>query len=178
MGNSPQTERGHVSTKHYRRGLCQIRRFSREKYDLLTISKAIDSACDFGKKDDLLELQSLCGNIAATQEDSRDAVYLNYYLANISSFLASKTESDIESIVCDDILDSLFLFRKAFYNKNFADIDKDTQCGILCNLGNTLAKCGRVIEAVDCFYQALNISDDFGMAHAFLGDALCYYLNF
>ena len=74
----------------------------------------------------------------------------------------------------DDNLDSAkYYYRMAL---RFGS-DNNLTAEILINLGNCLDYIGRVVEALECFDQALSLRPNFGMALGNKGKALYYYAD-
>ena len=101
------------------------------------------------------------------------AVYnlANAYLA-LFFFQAMKVQ-EIFFLKKDNLDSAKFYYRKAleFKSTNHLEAQK------FVNLGNCFDYIGRVVEALECYDQALSIEPDFGMALGNKGKALYYYAS-
>ena len=109
-------------------------------------------------------------------KDNRMASLANYNLANaylgLMEFQAKKNE--FTYFLKKDNLDlAKFYFRKALVT----EVRPPQRAQILVNIGNCFDYIGRVVEALECYDEALTLRPNFGMALGNKGKALFYYAD-
>ncbi len=109
-------------------------------------------------------------------KDNKLAPSANYNLANAYSELFRfqlEKQKEIFFLKKDNLDSAKYYYRKALGFKSGNNLTAQ----ILVNLGNCFDYIGRVVEALECYDQALGLRPNFGMALGNKGKALFYYAD-
>jgi hypothetical protein len=107
-----------------------------------------------------------------------DFTVLNYDLSNGWSYLRKLKyhfTQDDWSFQMTELTHEIFYLRKAIISPGFSNIEKERQCQIYTNLGNSFFYIGRFVEAQEYWNKALAIIPHFPMALGNKGNGLFYY---
>lgn len=106
-------------------------------------------------------------------------IHLLYVLANLWGhryrLKAHADENYLWVWDSEEHTEELASLRKAVAHPGFDRLDSPTRCSILTNLGNSLDRVGRPLEAIECWENAITIDPAFPMAHGNLGVGLSTY---
>jgi len=112
--------------------------------------------------------------VKKTYSESKKAV-LFFYLANAYAFLRSLTTPTKHIWNDKNFKKEISSLKRALYSNGFQSLPKEIQCRILVNLGNAFSKCGRYIESLECYDQALEKDPNHSMGRGNKGISLYHY---
>ena len=103
---------------------------------------------------------------------------LHYDLSNGWHYLKSlkyKTLEDVWNFQMEELTKEIFHLRKAISSVGFQKVEKERQCQIYTNIGNSFSFVGRFIEAQYYWNKAIDILPNFSMAIGNKGNGLFHY---
>ncbi|MBV6823578.1 LA2681 family HEPN domain-containing protein [Pseudomonas sp. PD9R] len=136
----------------------------------------IDAAGDAGDESILRQATQLAEAIAARVEPE-DTCLIHYSCSNAWGLLRRFEVQSWEDDTLDHptLLEQLFFLRAAIQHEGFKQLAPMLRAKIHCNLGNALKACGRWIEALTEWRNALVDNPILGMALGNLGIGLAQY---
>ena len=142
------------------------------------IAQLVDKAFDDDNPTLVDYSLSLADELEVRGLQSHEMALLDYFRANAWACRYQRRLGD-RAAVWDfeqpEILQQVFLLRRAVNSSGFASMDAIRRCQILTNLGNQLDTLGRFVEARAYWSAALAIDSNFWMARANRGRALMHY---
>ena len=116
-----------------------------------------------------IEAQNMCSSLEKS--------ILYFYLANAYSFLRSLTTPRQHIWNDKNFKREISYLRRALYSDGFQSLSNEIQCRILVNLGNSFSECGRCIESLECYDQALEKNPNHCMGRGNKGISLFRYAS-
>ncbi len=142
--------------------------------------KEIDCLLDKGKYDELATYITTAETYGLLH-DTPEYVAAFYYIGTGYSELANHTQKENSdnsvALSVDYRRKALYYFRKAMSLLELTESTKTLFQLIYTNYANCLDACGRVIEALRIYRQAICLSENFGMAMGNYGRTLNFYAN-
>jgi LA2681-like HEPN len=115
------------------------------------------------------------------QLTDKNNITLHYFLANGYSSLREikhKNTIILWNFKLYELIKEIFHLRKAISNVSFQKVEKQRQCEIYTNLGNSFYTIGRFIEAHEYWNKAIEVLPNFAMAIANKATGLHNYGNY
>ncbi|MBA3594179.1 MAG: hypothetical protein H0W47_10340 [Polaromonas sp.] len=145
------------------------------------LARGIDDACE---AQDVSALRAYLETIASMSRAPMSAVErgaLALYEANIHAALrtdAGSASSDWVEPLLEDEIRALRVARRALAAETTQTLGTDLKLRVITNLANSLNRCGRIVEAVELWDEALSEHPRFGMAMGNKGLALYWYARY
>lgn len=131
--------------------------------DLSELGAIIDLACDTKNFKELHMIIAIHSEHVETLDDSLEKVYSYYLLGNAWNGLRKARHQENESQVCsleqEEVFKEIYYFRKAKLQKSFKSIYLELQIAINVNLANAFSNCGRIINAIKYFNNAIGLKN-------------------
>lgn len=149
-----------------------------DKKQIDIIGNLFDFSFDNSNLDGVKHAFVLSEQIEYESLSSKNKILFNYDLSNGYSYLrklkyyGTKQDWDFQ---LEEIAKEIFHMRKAISINGFEKIEKERQCQIYTNLGNTFSYIGRFVEAQEYWNKAIKIIPTFSMAIANKGNGLFHY---
>ena len=115
-------------------------------------------------------------DIEKFSDENKTVIY--YDISNGWSYLRKLRYQDTSkswNFQMEELTNEILYQRKAIISNGFIKIQKERQCQIFTNLGNSLSFIGRFVEAQDYWNRAIQIIPNFAMAIANKANGLFYY---
>ncbi|KAA3630600.1 MAG: hypothetical protein DWQ02_17830 [Bacteroidetes bacterium] len=142
------------------------------------IGENLDKAFDEGKVPFLEHLLVLAENIVTELESEKLITRVFYNVSNGYSYirkLSRAGKKDDWQFDQEILFKEVFYLRKAIQSVGFSEVERERQCQIYTNLGNTFSYIGRFVDALEMYDCALQIIQGFPMAIGNKGYSLFYY---
>ena len=150
--------------------------------DIIQIGKLIDKSYEEKNEKALYDCISSAESIRDNCNTPEDLAVLEYYIGNAWADLdkiRSSTSQGLWAYNRNEHINAIKSFRRCVSTNNISDhIRKNIFLQAYTNLGNMFSVSGRIIYAIECWKNALEIEPTFGMAGCNYGHGLIYYASY
>lgn len=149
-----------------------------QKDKVSVIGKLFDYSFDNSNIEGLNKGFELLKQIKFKELKEVNKTVLFYDISNGWSYLRKlkyHNTSQDWSFQMQELTQEIYFLRKAISSQGFKDVEKERQCQIYTNLGNSFSFIGRFVEAQDYWNKAIQIIPNFAMALGNKGNGLFYY---